>query len=370
MEKNTYKLLKKNIPKIKLHSLSGQYWYDNLGVLIPWSGSTNLPPSNGDMVYNISNNISEGYYMWSGYTWVSISKSTAMGNHEIPIYLESSVDEMGVMVGFDGDIEQIEQVCNFSYTQTGNTLQVYNTVDTSKVSEINEINFTIEWGDTTTDIFTAHTGTTLNSLTKTYGTGGVKLVTISLDTPWLNFKLSKNITVPANISVSNPLGTFSGFTIPYTNITNQTLNYLNDLDYSKTGVTGNTVFNFASVGSSRINEKKLYGSNTYSGVTIGTESGLLYSGYSIDGLYYKDFDDGITVITGATSGYTKEEVINLVVTRNEHFIGFIDEPTIFSDIFVERGKQGVLEKTLRLSEIDNIGELNIYGNGYFNIKKQ
>ena len=49
---------------------------------------------------------------------------------------------------------------------------------------------------------------------------------------------------------------------------------------------------------------------------------------------------------------------------------FIDEPTIFSDIFVERGKQGVLEKTLRLSEIDNIGELNIYGNGYFNIKKQ
>jgi hypothetical protein len=59
-----------------------------------------------------------------------------------------------------------------------------------------------------------------------------------------------------------------------------------------------------------------------------------------------------------------------VLTRNEHFIGFIDEPTIFSDIFVERGKQGVLEKTLRLSEIDNVGELNIYGNGYFNIKKQ
>ena len=105
-------------------------------------------------------------------------------------------------------------------------------------------------------------------------------------------------------------------------------------------------------------------------MVTGTESGLTYSGYTIDGLSYRDFSDGITVITGSTSGYSKEEVINLVLTRNEHFIGFIDEPTIFSDIFVERGKQGVLEKTLRLSEIDNIGELNIYGNGYFNIKKQ
>jgi hypothetical protein len=59
-----------------------------------------------------------------------------------------------------------------------------------------------------------------------------------------------------------------------------------------------------------------------------------------------------------------------MITRNEHFLGFIDEPVIYSDIFVERGKQGVLEKSLRLSELDNTGELNIYGNGYFNIRKQ
>ena len=59
-----------------------------------------------------------------------------------------------------------------------------------------------------------------------------------------------------------------------------------------------------------------------------------------------------------------------MITRNEHFLGFIDEPVIYSDIFVERGKQGVMEKTLRLSEIENTGELSIYGNGYFNIRKQ
>ena len=97
---------------------------------------------------------------------------------------------------------------------------------------------------------------------------------------------------------------------------------------------------------------------------------MAYSAYTIDNLYYQDFEDGITTITGTTSGFTKEEVINKVITRNEHFLGFIDEPVIYSDIFVERGKQGVMEKTLRLSEIDNTGELSIYGNGYFNIRKQ
>jgi hypothetical protein len=76
------------------------------------------------------------------------------------------------------------------------------------------------------------------------------------------------------------------------------------------------------------------------------------------------------MISGSTSTFTKEEVINRMITRNEHFIGFIDEPTIYSDIFVERGKQGVMEKNLRLGEIDNIGEVGIYGNGYFNVRKQ
>lgn len=35
--------------------------------------------------------------------------------YQLPIFLEASVDEMGIMVGFDGEIEQIEQFCNFTY---------------------------------------------------------------------------------------------------------------------------------------------------------------------------------------------------------------------------------------------------------------
>jgi len=65
-----------------------------------------------------------------------------------------------------------------------------------------------------------------------------------------------------------------------------------------------------------------------------------------------------------------ETVVDAMLTRNEHFLGFIDDPVIYSDIFVERGKQGVCEHNLRLGEVDNIGELEVYGNGFFTVRKQ
>jgi hypothetical protein len=76
------------------------------------------------------------------------------------------------------------------------------------------------------------------------------------------------------------------------------------------------------------------------------------------------------MITGTTVGFTKEEVFNKLITRNEHFLGFVDEPIIYSDIFVQRGKQNVMENNLRLCEVDNIGELSVYQNEFFVIKKQ
>ena len=164
------------------------------------------------------------------------------------------------------------------------------------------------------------------------------------------------------------LGTLT-FTIPY-NISGATINqdYLNDLDY--TSHTGYTTFTgityFIGIGQSRVSELKLYGSDTYSGTTV--TSG--YTGYTIDNIAYRDYPEGYTLLTGDTSNYTKEEVFNQMLTRNEHFLGFVEQPTIYSDVFVERGKQGVMENNLRLGEIDNIGELSIYGNGFFNVRKQ
>ena len=292
----------------------------------------------------------------------------------LPIFLESTVDELGVMVSFDGGVEQIEQLCNFTYTQTGSVVTVYNSVNPDKLRKIVEQNYTIEWGDGMTSGLTVNSGVVgqgLPSKTHTYtGTTGYT-ISLSLDSPWTQEKISKNIIVPQNISVANPLGTFTGITIPsYTNITGQTENYLNNLDY--TNNTGNTVsgFTYMAIGKSRINELKQYGTSSITGMSTGTTEGSVWSGYTIDNLYYRDFPDDYTMITGTTTGFTKEEVFNNMITRNEHFLGFIDDPTIYSDIFVERGRQGVMENNLRLGEIDNMSELDVYGNVYFNVKKQ
>ena len=174
--------------------------------------------------------------------------------------------------------------------------------------------------------------------------------------------------------------------------TGKTINqgYEFDLEYQiRTGTTkptypytGNTTISYIGIGSSRLDEKRKYGTGSgYDTSTFtydNTEDGVAYTGYTFTytgsntnaTLYYRDRVDGFTEIAGNTSGYTKEEVFEQVLTRNEHFLGFIEEPRVYSDIFVDRGKQGVSEKNLRLTEIDNLGELAIYGNGFFKVRKQ
>lgn len=284
----------------------------------------------------------------------------------IPLFLEAEVDEMGVMVGFDGDIEQIEQLVNFTYTQTGNTITVVNSANPYKLRKIIEQTFMIYFGDAYSDMLSIGDV----PLEHTYSADGVYDLSIVFSSPWSRKVVTKKITIPEDIIIENPLGTFTGVTIPaYDNLTGQTQDYLNDLDYTS-GNTGYTTFTYMAFGKSKIDQKKKYGSSGYDGIITGTDDNGAYSGYTIDGFYYRDYADGYTMITGSTNAYTIEEVFNSMLTRNEHFIGFVDEPTIYSDIFIERGKLGVMEQNFRLTEVDNIGELTTYGNGFFNIRKQ
>lgn len=144
--------------------------------------------------------------------------------------------------------------------------------------------------------------------------------------------------------------------------------------------TGNTTFTYLGVGGSRIDELRKYGSTGYTqNLTSGSSSdGVGWTGYTLSHvgstvtgtLQYRDYEDGYTMITGNTTGFTKEEIFDAMLTRNEHFLGFVEQPTVYSDVFVERGKQGVMEVNLRLGEVDNMGELGVYGGGYFKVKKQ
>ena len=284
----------------------------------------------------------------------------------LPIFLESTSSELGVMVGFDGEVEQIEQLCNFTYTSSGNVVTVYNSTNTNVINKVVDATFSIDWGDSVTTSIGI-----LENKSHTYSSSGKKTVTITMNSPWRVQKLVKVIPIPKVINNPTNLGTMT-FNVPYTSVTGVTQDYNNDYDYNGNQYTGTTTF--LALGTSRIIEKKKYGSNTYDGVTSTTVSieGTTYScnRYVIDGLTYLDLSDGSTYITGNTATFTSEAQFIKKLTRNEHFLGFVSDLQIFSDVFVERGKMGVSEFNLRLSEIDNLGELDVYGNGFFLVKKQ
>jgi hypothetical protein len=442
MKRNEYTILTRQIPNVHLHSVSGSFWFDNQNNLIPWSGNTGFLPTgytpySGYVVNNVTGSLPTGSYIWNGTSWSGLTGSLNI-NYNLPIVLEANADEMGVMSSFDGNMEQVEQLVNFTYKVSGSVVTIYGTTNPDKLRKIVDQDFTVEWGvkqnltgstitgsleinkgilysnlPTTGFDYTPYTSSNTGSYVETYTGSRISSfnVSIYLNSPWSKQKITKTITLFDTGSITdnvNILGTFSGFTIPYTNITGSSLNYLNDYEYA-TGYTATPTksFKFMAIGQSRLGEFKRYGENTPYGVDSGSFSGSLYTGYSINDLYYMDLADGYTMITGSvpnyrfgpTSGYTYEisgntintvpyittsgnttefeaeyEIIDYIIqhrlTRNEHFIGFIDDPTVYSDIFVERGRQGIMEQNLRLGEIDSILELDVYGNGFFKVRKQ
>lgn len=255
-----------------------------------------------------------------------------------------------------------------------NVLRIYNTLNTNKLRTLIDSVFTISWGDGTPDeevpmptVYDAN----LPFATHAYLLNGDYEVEITVDSPWKVDKLKRIITIPLEeYSFPSDLGTLT-FTVPYSNpAIVETQDYLQDYR-ELTGATEDAPVSFLGIGKSRIDEFQLYGSSSYSGVTeYYTDQGDLVTGYTIDGLYYIDYSDGYTHITGSTASYYQDEIYQGMITRDEHLIGFLDTPQISSDIFVERGKQGVMEKNLRLGEIESTGELDIYGSGFFKIRKQ
>lgn len=389
MNKDRYEILRKQIKNVSLVSTTSQNWFDSDDKLVPWVTDRGyIGPQTGETIFNVND---DTYYTWMGSSWVSGSIEDSLPSYNLPLFLESTVDEMGVMVGFDGNIGQVDQLCNFSYTGTtgSTTITVFNTVNPFLLGTITQQIFTVDWGNGITSGLTVNSGlagSNFPSVSHTYATPGGYTITLKLDSTWGKQNVSKSIQVPFNTSVDSFLGSFvyTGDTLPYYNIPNQfylqsgrTQNYLNDFEYDPP--TGYTTFSYLGIGGSRIEEKRQYGTTGYTNVTTGSDSTGAFKAYSFTYtgnttgttvVSYRDYSGGVTLITGNTTGFTKEEIINQMITRNENFLGFVDDPTVFSDIFVERGKQGVLEKTLRLSEIDNVSELDIYGNGYFRVRKQ
>jgi hypothetical protein len=271
---------------------------------------------------------------------------------QIPISLENDIDDLGFMSEFDGNIIEYNNVYNFSYIVNNKKITLY---ISGKYELLLKQNFIIDWGDNNeSELIFDITDNNLYSIEHTYINSSNYTISVKFITPWNKDIISKSIIIPNDITIPNQLGTISGIKIPYTDIENVSQNYLNDLDNKDINYTGVT---YMVVTQSRINEKKLYGNNKYKDITLYNDNDIIYTGYTIDNIEYRDYIDGFTIMVVKTNEFTREEILEKALTRNEMFLGFIDEPTVYSDIFVERGKNSISELNNKISQINNLGNL-------------
>lgn len=54
-------------------------------------------------------------------------------------------------------------------------------------------------------------------------------------------------------------------------------------------------------------------------------------------------------------------------TKEEYLFGITSEPTVFNDLFIDRGRATVLQSHMQLGEIKNMSDLINYGNGFYNL---
>jgi hypothetical protein len=57
------------------------------------------------------------------------------------------------------------------------------------------------------------------------------------------------------------------------------------------------------------------------------------------------------------------------LTKEEYLMGILYPPEVFSDVFIDRGNTTVMEKHMKLSEVEGVEHLTKFGNGFYNIVK-
>ncbi len=85
-----------------------------------------------------------------------------------------------------------------------------------------------------------------------------------------------------------------------------------------------------------------------------------------------NFNPNATIDDGSCTYYTEENPNTCLpyLTKEEFLMNVCQEPETRSDVFIERGKVSVFERTQRLAQTPTIGELELHGYGYYKIRKE
>ena len=85
---------------------------------------------------------------------------------------------------------------------------------------------------------------------------------------------------------------------------------------------------------------------------------------------YIDYSGGTTAYVLQSYGLTSDWLVAEPITKEESLLNIVYQPEVQSDIYIERGKNSATERTERLGEVDNIGDLVNYGYGFFKVVTQ
>jgi len=309
------------------------------------------------------------------------------------LFTETAVD-MGYYSVFDGAVLQKDVINNFLFSGTTGspyTYSFYNTSDTEFIKFLSLVTYVVDWGDGSPKV----TLTNTSPISHNYPTSNSEYhITMTATSPWGISKITKTITTPFDdVIISNPNGTAT-YTPAGGNRTGTSFNYdyifsgdsntdINDffsynyttIPFLITGYTESTINDLAQYGP----KGNLYGGKYKVGIQVtgttgsvgtvwGPDPNGLYTAYTINQIDYFDYED-FTLFMVYSSGFTQNDLIMTGLTKNEALINVIDQPEVQTNVFIERGKNSALEYIERIGEVDNVGDLEKYGYGFFNVKK-
>lgn len=307
----------------------------------------------------------------------------------IPILIRQDIHDVGYFTPFDGAIYQQNVVTNFIFSSTTENPYVYYFYNTSDEFQkfLDLSSYTVDWGDgSEPQVITKYVPEGYNHVYPESESGYT--ITLTQVNPWGMVKVSKNITTPYKLYVSdNPNGTayfiplggsWSGTPISYDYIFSgdavnvvsaQTSNNYVTVPYYISGTTYSRLTELAQytlpkyqVGVPVIQNGEIYGAVT--------DINEIFTAYTIQQVSYYDYDDGTTIYFEQSSGFTENNLIAEPIVKEEVLLGVVDQPQIQTNVYVERGKNSAYEKIQRLGEVDNLGDLLNYGYGFFNVEKK
>lgn len=331
--------------------------------------------------------ITQNFSLYSGMTQIlsgGTNGNSLLTGLTIPVLLTQTYNDIGYYSEFDGLICQKDIITNFLYSGDNPSnlfsVKLYNTSGDFTTSYLDFTTFIVDWGDGST-----HQQLSTTNIGHIYQTPGNYTITMSGSNPWGLTTISKPITIPLlNVTTPNPNGTiyFTPQGGSWTN-TQLSLDYILPLDanqslqYQSSSNWTTTPFIVSGFTKSKVNDLRRYGTEPFTVGYLFTKNNQFYgkidyidndiTGYTIENISYYDLPDGKTFYVTDSYGLKPNDFDSSLITKNEQLLDFVMAPQVQTDIYVERGKYSANESLTRLGEVDNIGDLERYGYGFFKI---